>query len=187
MQQASTKFTKSKAQDASDACPSPADSLAQGTRTRRTLSKFGTKKPTPDRRGKISSNQSVVQIGVVSVRTQGFVKDAPNDPGVNDIEIRSPIEAMESPEPSVSNDDASKAHVVEDSLADLLEEEKEKFEKQIREKFLAEIAGQPAHADAVLDEDHKQDGRGFLLGGCFCVILMLIVAISIGVFDGKMP
>lgn len=126
-----------------------------------------------------TSSEPVFQVGAFSVVS------VPDDPqsehAVVNSEMKSISDDIESPEPSGTFEHAIEAHIVDDSLAGLEEDEKEKYEKQTRERLLAEIAGQAAIAEVVFDEEQKQDNRSFLLRGCLCVMVAMAVAITTGV------
>jgi hypothetical protein len=177
--------TASPVQGAADICPSPDASLSQGTKARLALSKLNNgRKREPGQHNverpfaESSSKDILVQVGAFGVEPP-FNDNTGSDDGANDdIESLPASEDVATPDPINSSEHIIEAHVVDDSLADLLEEERGKFEQQARERLLAEIAGQATQAEVVIDEKKKKDGRSFLLPGCFCVMLVLVVAIT---------
>ena len=173
-----------------DSCTShPLDNapLSRETGTRLTISKsLDTKKQkSGHQRDARPSDESrsvdkVVQIGAISVESP-FKDSTRTDSGVDDDDIESPSEKeVATPESLGSAEHVIEAHVVEDSFVGDSEEEREKYEQQARQRFLAEIAEQAAQAEVVSNEDEKRGGP-FLLRGALCVILALIVTVTTSV------
>jgi hypothetical protein len=118
------------------------------------------------------------EVKIGAVRVDGRRSDhTDNEEGANpDPELQGRFE---------SHEFAVEAHIVEETSVGLLDEERQKLERETRERLLSELAGDVAQAEVVINEDGKEGGRSFVVLICVCLVLVVIASIATGVLVSR--